>query len=245
MSDLPLSTSLAALSRFLYGDMTVAETLTRVSELSQEAVPSARCVGLTLRVDGQNRTAVFTDDLAPQVDQAQYDADDGPCLTAFREHRTTTIEDTAEAGEWPAFRASALAHGVRSTLSLPLIVDQERAVGAMNLYSGEPEAFSDDDRRVGELFAAQSAIVLANAQAFWDAQELSANLGEAMISRAVIEQAKGILMGAQGITADDAFALLVKASQRENTKLRDVAARIVANVIARGPRPGPPEGGSA
>jgi GAF domain-containing protein len=237
MSDLPLSTSLAALSRFLVGEMTLAETLTRVAELTQQALPAAAFVGLTLNVDGRDRTPVFTDGLAPEIDQAQYDTDDGPCLTAFREGRSTAIEDTAEPGRWEAFRKSARAHGIRSTLSLPLLVDPKPAVGAMNLYAGVPRGFSGSDRQTGELFAAQAAIVLANAQAYLDAQELSANLTQAMQSRAVIEQAKGILMGAQGISADDAFNVLVKASQRENRKLRDIASRIVTNAANRGPLP--------
>jgi AmiR/NasT family two-component response regulator len=71
--------------------------------------------------------------------------------------------------------------------------------------------------------------VLANARAYTDAHELSVRLGEAMKYRSVIEQAKGILMGAQRCIAEDAFALLVQASQRENTKLRDIAQRIVDN----------------
>jgi GAF domain-containing protein len=152
------------------------------------------------------------------------------------------IEDTAEPGPWEAFRGSALAHGIRSTLSLPLLVTTERCVGAMNLYAAEPQAFSGGDRHTGELFAAQAAIVLVNAQAYWDAQELNANLSQAMVSRAVIEQAKGVLIGAQGITPEDAFDMLVAASQRENTKLRDVAARIVANAMNRQRQPARIEG---
>jgi len=78
--------------------------------------------------------------------------------------------------------------------------------------------------------------VLANAHAYWDARQLSARLGEAMEARSVIEQAKGILMSAQGCDDAQAFDVLVKASQRENLKLREVARRIVDDTIARGRR---------
>ncbi len=84
------------------------------------------------------------------------------------------------------------------------------------------------------MFASQAAIVLANAQAYWDAREMSAGLTEAMKSRAVIEQAKGMLMAAQGCDEDTAFDFLVKASQRENLKLRDIAQRIVDRAVHRG-----------
>jgi GAF domain-containing protein len=236
MSDLPIPSSLASLSRFLLGEMTLAQTLTRVAELTQAALPAARSVGLTLHIDGRDSTPIFSNALAPEIDEAQYEADDGPCLSAFRERQRTAIADTAEPGRWEAFRAAALARGIRSTLSLPLLVAPDRAVGAMNLYAGEPEAFTGNDSHTGEMFATQAAIVLANAQSYWDARQLSDDLSQAMHSRAVIEQAKGILMGAEGITADEAFAMLVTASQRENRKLRDIASRIVTNTTNRPPR---------
>jgi GAF domain-containing protein len=228
LADSPLTESLAALSQFFVGDGTVEQTLNRVSDLTVVAVPAADLVGITMIVEGRQRTAIFTDETAPEVDQAQYDSGEGPCLCAFEEQRITTIESTHEPGDWPAFRATAAAHGIGSTLSFPLVVDK-RSVGAMNLYAYAERAFGEVDRSQGELFAAQASIVLANAQAYWDAHQMSVGLSEAMQYRAVIEQAKGILMGAQRIDEDAAFDLLVRASQRENVKLRDVAQRIVSN----------------
>ena len=228
MVDTPVTASLAALSRFFVGDGTVMETLDRVLKLTVEAVPVAEMVGITMLVEGRQRTAVFTDPEAVEIDQAQYDTGEGPCLEAFREGEITEIEATSDPGRWREFRQTAAAHGIGSTLSFPLRVDTT-AVGALNFYSRTERAFTDDDRQTGSLFAAQAAIVLANTQAYWDAHELSLRLGEAMQSRAVIEQAKGILMGAQGFDEDAAFAMLVAASQRENVKVRDIAHRIVTN----------------
>jgi AmiR/NasT family two-component response regulator len=85
--------------------------------------------------------------------------------------------------------------------------------------------------------------VLANAQAYWDARELSSGLTEAMRYRAVIEQAKGILMGAEGCDEDAAFQILVRASQRENLKLREIAQRLVASAVTRKSRPHTADGG--
>jgi GAF domain-containing protein len=135
---------------------------------------------------------------------------------------------------WPAFSQLAAGHGVRSVMSMPLVANHE-GVGALNFCSRVPKAFSDDEARVAAQFAAQAAIVLANTQAYWDARELSQQLNEALKSRATIEQAKGILMGAQRCGPDEAFEILVRASQRENRKLRDIAANIVAQ--AASPRP--------
>ena len=224
----PLGESLAALSRFFVGDGTLQETLDRVSQLTTEAVPPADMVALTMVVEGRARTAVCTDALAAEVDSVQYETGDGPCLEAFERRQVFSIETTVEPGRWPAFRKAAASHGILSTLSLPMVVNQQ-SVGAMNLYARRERAFSAEHREVAELFAAQAAIALANAQAYWDARELSAGLAEAMKSRAVIEQAKGVLMAAQRCSEDEAFAFLVNASQRENVKLRDIATRIMDN----------------
>lgn len=107
-------------------------------------------------------------------------------------------------------------------------------MGALNLYSRSEAGFSEQDEKVGLTFAAQAGIALANTQAYWDAYELSQNLSEAMKSRATIEQAKGILMAARRCDADEAFQILVRASQRENRKLREVAEQLVRGTSGRG-----------
>jgi len=223
---------LAALSRFFVGDGTLEQTLLRVCELTTQAVPAADFVGITMLVEGRHRTAVYTDETAPEVDQTQYDTGDGPCLQAFNDQQVQTIHSTREQGPWPAFRSAAAAHGIGSTLSLPLMVDKQ-SVGAMNLYARREHGFSAADEERGSPFASQAAIVLANAQAYWDARTLTERLGEAMKSRAVIEQAKGMLMASQRCSEEEAFQLLVAASQRENVKLRDIATRIVSDAVER------------
>jgi GAF domain-containing protein len=242
--DSPLTSSLNALSRFFVGDGTLAQTLTRVADLTVEAVAPVDFVGITMVVEGKKRTAVFTDEKSPEVDQAQYDSGEGPCLAAFEEQRVTRINSVFADGPWPDFRRAAAEIGIRSTLSLPLIVEK-RAVGAMNLYSSAENSFTEDHVETATLFASQAAIVLANAQAYWDARELSSGLSEAMEHRAVIEQAKGMLMAAQRCDEDAAFGLLVRASQRENVKLRDIAQRIVAAAVQRASDKEDDEGGSA
>jgi GAF domain-containing protein len=232
VSEDPLRSALEALSRFYVGAATVSDTLTRVAELAVQAIAPVAYAGITMDIDGRKRTAVFTDAASPEIDRAQYDAGDGPCLTAYRECRTVTIDRTRAPGPWPEFRAAAADHGIGSTLSLPLVVG-ETAVGALNFYASDENAFDDASARTAELFAAQAAIVLANVHAYWEKHELSEGLAEAMKNRAVIEQAKGVLIGAEGISEDAAFAVLVKASQRENVKLREIARRIVENAITR------------
>jgi GAF domain-containing protein len=232
MAESPLAESLAVLSRYFVGAGTLEETLLRVADLTVEAVAPVDFVGLTMPVEGRQRTAVFTDRDSPEVDQAQYDSGEGPCLDAMRDATVYWIDSMAEDGPWPAFRRACLGRGIHSTLSLPLVVDHG-TVGAMNLYSRTDRSFGIDDREAAMQFAAQAAIVLANAQVYWDARQLSTRLGEAMKSRAAIEQAKGVLMGAQRCGPEEAFELLTRASQRENVKLREIARRIVEGATDR------------
>jgi hypothetical protein len=106
-------------------------------------------------------------------------------------------------------------------------------VGAMNLYARPERAFDDDDRDAALQFSAQAAIVLANAQAYWDAYELSARLGEAMKSRATIEQAKGILMLLTSCGDLVAFDLLAHISSHTHRKVRDVAGVITRSAAGQ------------
>lgn len=226
MEHSPLTASVAELSRFIVGDRTVEEALTRISELTTQAIPGVEMAGSTMVVEGRQRTTVFTDELVPEVDQAQYDTGEGPCLDSFAQQQVFGIASTREEGPWPAFRANCVAHGIGSTLSLPLGVDQRR-LGALNLYATAEGAFDGDGEETGSLFAAQASVVLANAQAYWDAHDLSRRLGEAAATRSTIDMAKGIVMASRRCDEDTAFDILVAASQRENRKLREIAARIV------------------
>jgi GAF domain-containing protein len=229
--------SIAALSGFFVRSGTLGDTLTEVAHLACKSIGAADMAGITMLIEGRPSTAVFTDFESPEIDAAQYRTGVGPCLDAFRHQRAYRVNSTATDTNWPAFSAAAAAYGVVSTLSLPLAARQE-GIGALNLYSRD-KAFSDSDEDLGNVFAAQASIVLANSQAYWDARHLSEMLSEAMQHRAVIEQAKGILMATGGRNADDAFQLLVRASQRENRKVRDIAAELVERAQQRQYRPAP------
>jgi GAF domain-containing protein len=229
MSSDPRSHALAALTRFQVTEVSVGDTLERIAAIAVDAIPAAEFVGMTmLGDDGQPTTAIYTDETSPEVDAAQYRDGRGPCLDAWRERRTVRVDRLAECtAEYPSFTTAALEHGVRSTLSLPL-VSGETGLGAMNVYARVEHAFSADDEELGSDLAAAAAVVLANVTAYWTAFELSQQLSEAMQTRAVIEQAKGMLMArSPDLTADDAFEVLRKASQRENVKLRLIAQRLV------------------
>ena len=229
MSSDPRSAALRALSTFLVTDASLGETLHHLAECATAAIPGADLAGISiLGPDGRPRTAAYTDPESPAVDQAQYESGRGPCLDAWREQRTVRLDDMTEAATvYPEFARASLRCGIPSTLSLSLVAGAD-GIGALNLYARKKSAFSDDDEALGEELATVTAAVVSNARAYWRAREHSEGLSEAMRSRAVIEQAKGILMArSPGLHADGAFDLLRRASQRENVKLREIAERIV------------------
>ena len=233
--------ALSALAQFQVTETTVGQALQRIADITLEAVPAARVVGMSMLADdGSPTTAVYTDAESPEIDAAQYRENTGPCLDAWRRNvvlRVPRVEEQADT--YPAFAAACQQHGVQSTLSLPMTAGAV-AVGALNLYAHVPEGFSEADESVGADLAAAGAAVMVNVSAYWTAFDLTTQLTEAMSSRAVIEQAKGVLMAGQpGLTADEAFDLLRSASQRANVKLRDIAKQIVER---RGNLGGPGEG---
>jgi GAF domain-containing protein len=224
--------SLRALTQFFVNDGTLGDTLLRVSEMACAITP-ASYAAITLLVDGTPSTGVFTHPDAPEIDEAQYRTGEGPCVYAFRHQQIYRIEDTETETRWPDFAAAARHHGVRSTLSIPLAA-RETSIGALNLYAEAPGAFTDTHEKGVLVFAEQASIALANAQVYWDARELSENLSAAIKTRETISQAVGIVMATGGRSPDEAFQVLANASQRENRKVRDIAADIVKRTVERG-----------
>lgn len=153
------------------------------------------------------------------VDRLQEELHEGPCIDAAYLESTVRVSDMAAETRWPAFGPRALAAGVGGMLSFQLYVEDDD-LGALNVFSRVAGAFDDESEHVGRMFAAHAAIAFSAARA-------QSVLGRAIETRDLIGQAKGILMERHKVTADQAFALLVRVSQQQNTKLRDIADQLV------------------
>ena len=130
------------------------------------------------------------------------------------------------ADRWPEFSTVAAKAGVHSVLAVPLVAGNE-PIGALNLYSKTPGGYDEADEETAVLFSEQAAVACANAEVYWRTYSLTEHLREALESRDVIGQAKGILMARRNCTADAAFEALRQASQHRNIKLRDIAEQVV------------------
>ena len=217
--DLPmnvLAQRFGELSRDLQKEENVDATLAAIVRAAADTIPGVEHASISAVVKRQEvHTRAATGDLARAVDRAQYDTGQGPCLDSLYEQHTVRLSDLSTEGRWPDFTAQAKEAGVRSMLAIQLYVTGED-LGVLNLFSTEPDAFTDESEQVGLVFASHAAVAMAGSQQ-------RAGLQVAMTTRDLIGQAKGILMERYKISGQEAFRLLVLASQATNIKLVDVA----------------------
>ncbi|MGY2067876.1 ANTAR domain-containing protein [Blastococcus sp. SYSU DS0619] len=224
---------LRELSQVALGGRELAEILGDITAIAARAIPGAEAVSTTLVRGEKAFTAAHAGAMALEADELQYQENSGPCLDAGRGGVVLRIDDIHTEERWPAYIARVRTTGVRSSLSVPLPY-QGTSIGALNVYSSQPAAFAGPDSLAAGLGAAEMiAVAVANADAHARLADDARNMRIAMESRAVIEQAKGVLMAQQGIDAEQAFEVLRQASQRYNRKLRDIAAGIVDGVVGR------------
>jgi GAF domain-containing protein len=221
-----LDTAVRALSRLLLTEETLEATLSRVASLACRTLSACDMASVTMMNDGRASTPVQTDPLAGDLDAAQYRTERGPCLEAYSVRQVVRGTIPESAARWPEFTAAAAEAGIRSVLAVPLVASQ-RPLGALNLYSQTAEGYDEADEETAVLFSEQAAVACANAEVYWRTYNLTEHLREALESRDVIGQAKGILMVRRGCKPDEAFEALRKVSQHRNIKLRDIAEQVV------------------
>ncbi|MBB4964930.1 AmiR/NasT family two-component response regulator [Saccharothrix violaceirubra] len=224
------SAALEELVGILAADQSLSDALQQLAESAARVIPDAQNVSVTvLDADGSGHTAAATDQVVVAIDRDQYAAGEGPCLEAAATKRPVRV--TAEGGRerWPAFAAAAAEAGVRAYLSAPLILD-DRVIGALNVFSADEHAFDPFDEALLRLFVTAASTTITGFRRYERSRGLIQHLQNALESRAEIDQAKGVLMAAHGVSAEEAFARLVQESQQHNTKLRDVARNLLGSV---------------
>ena len=229
----------AELGRIKFSETDFAGVCERIIDLARRTLPGADEASVTHLLQRRPGTPAATSDLARRLDEVQYERLSGPCLAAADGNIVVSVTDTTADRRWPEWAGTAAAAGIRSGLSLGLPI-RGAASGSLNLYGRVPGAFSDDVTALARTFAGNAAVALANTDLYETTVTLAEQLQQAMEHRAVIEQAKGILMSERRCTAEEAFAILTRISQDSNRKLRDVAAALVARAVSGPVRPPPP-----
>ena len=202
------------------------QTLRRITGTAVDTIRGCEAASLSLIDAGVPLSHASTSPLATEGDQRQYDEGEGPCLDAAMHERWLYTPDVATDQRWP--RSCARMHGelgIGSMFSCRLTLNSapHRTLGGINLYSTLPDAFPEDDRTLAILLSSIGALVV-------DASRQQAQLRAAIESRQVIGEAIGILRYQSGLSSDEAFEVLTRASQRMNIKLREVARQIAQKV---------------
>ena len=216
-----LAGQLGELARSMQDEDDFEATLAAMVRAALELIPGA--VEASISVAQARRTIrshAPSSDLPATVDRLQEQYGEGPCLDAAYEEKVVRVPDFRREGRWPSFAAAAAEAGAKSLLAFQLYINGED-LGALNVYGAEAGVFTAEAEEIGLLVAAHAAV------AFADAQQI-AQLNEALATRDLIGQAKGILMERFKITAHQAFLVLTAASSRSNIKLREVAEHLAA-----------------
>jgi GAF domain-containing protein len=222
----PLADELSDLVGLLQTDESLETMLGHVAAIAVRAIPACDAAGVTLFEHDRVMTAAASGPLVQRVDNHQYATDEGPCLESLRTGEVRRSPALADDTRWPKFRGPTLDEGVVSCLSLPLVIGNHGTGGVLNLYS-QSRPFEEADERVGRRFMPPASVAVANARAFAKAHAVIDQLHEALQSRDVIGQAKGIIQAREHCGADEAFERLRELSQHRNIKLRDLAKAVV------------------
>jgi hypothetical protein len=219
--------SLTELAQALTRNDSVRETLRSILALALRTVPHCHAASVTV-LDDKNHpgTIQATDDDTYELDRRQYELTDGPCLDAARHQVVNRWSLTEAEQRFPEFTSVAKDMGLRSYLSAGLALAGRR-LGALNLSSRDDDGFSELDEEMVALFTVPAAAAIVVADRYADARELASQLEHALQSRAVIDQAIGIVMAQSRCSPEQAFAKLSRASNNRNVKLRELATEIV------------------
>ncbi|GGY30013.1 transcription antitermination regulator [Streptomyces djakartensis] len=213
---LELAEALTVASQQLHEASTRHNTLRTAAKLAVHIMPGAEHAGVSEIERGKKlRTLAWTDEVVRSAEARHTGREPHGRWEQLWHSPVARITDSEADDGWDVLTAL----GLRSALSLRLRADRRRLT-VLTAYARKPGVFDEEATRIGRLFTAHVSIAL-------DSATVREQLTEAMHTRDLIGQATGILMERQGIDAAAAFESLVRASQRENVKLRDIARRIV------------------
>ncbi|HEX3791572.1 MAG TPA: GAF and ANTAR domain-containing protein [Pseudonocardiaceae bacterium] len=221
-----LTGALETLAGTLDHEDDVRMTLQQVCRQAVRAIPGVDETSVTLVRAGAAETMASTSELVARLDHDQFGAVAGPASEAVSTGQLVHVAQSAAADRWPEFAQRSAAAGITGFLSAPLVAD-ETFHGAINCYSSHEQGFTELDVRLLELYATAVEALLRGHLRYLNGREMTEKMRAALESRAVIDQAKGILMAVHRIGAEEAFTLLVERSQQENLKLRDIAQQFV------------------
>lgn len=235
--ELDLYAGLTGLASIVAGAYSVDEMLSQVAHFATQAIPGADGAGVTLIHPGHQELRIqawsVTTEFVRAIDVLQYEqVHEGPCISCMQSRRTAVSGSLGSDRRWPHFGGRVARMGVHSLLALPLTVG-DQVIGAINSYAHSRDAFAEHAVALGTQFSVPAAVSVYNAQLLASTRQRTTQLQEALRTRAVIDQAIGIVRSRSGGTEQEAFERLSRISQSEHIKLSEVAERLVEEAVRR------------
>lgn len=225
--------ALTELGRLRFGEMRVEDALHEIVQTTH-AIFDVDGAGLMLAdTEHHLRIVAASDERLRQLEDLQIRHQEGPCISAFDDKELVRAEDLTQDQRWPAFSQAAVARGMRAVLASPLPYNQD-AVGVVAVLSQDPHPWSPEGELALLAFTDLAALLIASMLQGEQQSELAAQLQGALNSRAVIEQAKGVLIGRQGLSAQAAYLQLRAQARAERRKLVAVSAELVRSAAGDG-----------
>jgi GAF domain-containing protein len=222
--------ALNELGRLRFGEMRVEEAMHQIVQTTH-AIFNVDGAGLMLaNVDHHLLNAAVSDERMRRLEELQIRYQEGPGIDAFELKELIRAEDLTQEGRWPSFSKQAVGRGIGAVLASPIPYNQD-AVGVVMVASEQRHPWSAEAELALLTFTDLAALLIASMLLGEQQTELAAQLQAALNSRAIIEQAKGVLIGQQGLTAQAAYAQLRGQARAERRKLAIVSAEVVRHAI--------------
>ena len=234
-SQIVLTRTLIDLADTLVDDFDLIDLLTLLVDRSVEILDVDAAGLMLVSPDDELQLAASSSEAMRIVELFELQSHEGPCLDCHRTGETQLNQDLTTAdGRWPTFAPVALDAGFRSVHAIPMRL-RGTTIGALNLFGTEAGTLSDDDCAAAQALADMATISILQNRAAVEAQTLNVQLTQALTSRIVIEQAKGMLAERAGLEVDQAFTRLREHARRNNLRLVEVAQSLLDGTITNLP----------
>jgi transcriptional regulator with GAF, ATPase, and Fis domain len=181
---------------------------------------------------GELRHAACSNEQMRLVELFELQVEEGPCFDAYRNNASVQCSSPEEAARrWPKFARPASESGFSAFSAVPMRLRAD-VIGALNLFSIEPEALADREIKVVQAMADIATIGILQERSIRDAHAFSSQLELALESRVVIEQAKGIVAEHLQVDVDESFQRIRTYARSRNRLLSETARQIVERSLS-------------
>jgi GAF domain-containing protein len=226
-----LAKAMVELADTLVADFDVVELLTVLADRCVDVLDVEAAGIMLVAPDGDLRVMASSSDAIRVLELFELQSQEGPCLDCYRTGQPVVNHDLEATNDhWPRFAAEAIAAGFRSVQALPMRL-RGIVIGALNLFHVEPGETSDADVVAAQALADIATIGIIQHRNALEAQVVNEQLSNALNSRVVIEQAKGIVAERMGLNVDESFAVLRTFARSHNQRLADVARDVISGQL--------------